>query len=95
MNLIWVSIRDGDTVYKSKKVEGDRWGNQVFDLAVDPGETTNLHDPANPRHSEMAASLADYKARLVAKSSQFGGGDPTQLPEEKEAELLRDLGYIR
>jgi arylsulfatase A-like enzyme len=95
VNLIWVSIRDGDTVYKSKKVGGDRWGNQVFDLAADPAERIDLHDPANPRHSEMAASLASYKARLVGKSSQSAGGDPSQLPEEKEAELLKGLGYIR
>ena len=93
--LMWVSMRDGDTVYKHQKLDADSWGIQVFDLAADPGETTNLYDSEDPRHAEMAAQLADYKARLVAGHSPAGRVDPTLLPEEVEAELLRRLGYIQ
>lgn len=95
VNLIWVSIRDGDTVYKRKKVSGDRWGIQVFDLATDPGETENLYDPENPGHSAMAAALEIYKARLVESYPQAGPRKSLQVPEDKEAALLRALGYIR
>ena len=92
---IWVSFRDGDTVYKHQKVDANRWEHQVFDLVKDPGEARNLHDPANLRHREMALALAEYKARLVKNHPQGSGPDRNQLPGEKEAELLRDLGYIR
>ena len=95
VNLIWVTLRDGDTVYKHKKVDGDRWGIQVFDLAKDPGEKTDLYEPENPRHAEMVAALRDYKARLVEAYPRSRAGDRPQLPEDEEAELLRELGYIR
>jgi len=95
VNLIWVSIRDGDTVYKSKKVGTDRWGIQVFDLATDPEEMENDYDPENPAHAAMAATLEGYKARLVESYSQAGPRKSLQVPEDQEAELLRGLGYIR
>jgi arylsulfatase A-like enzyme len=94
-NLMWVTLRDWDTVYKHKKVDGDHWGFQVFDLAKDPGETTNLYDPENPRHAEMVAALKAYKARLVEAYPQSGVRDRPQLLEGEEAELLRALGYIQ
>ncbi len=93
--LMWVSMRDGDTVYKHQKLDADRWGIQVFDLAVDPGETTNLYDPEDPGHAEMAGQLAAYKTRLVASPGPPGRDDRKQLPEREEAELLRALGYIQ
>lgn len=93
--LMWVSMRDGDTIYKHQKVDPDSWELQVFDLARDPGETTNLYDPDDPGHVEMAEKLADYKARLVTGDSPVRRVDPTQLPEKEEAELLRGLGYIQ
>lgn len=93
--LIWVSMRDGDMVYKREEIEADRWEFRVFDLASDPGETTNLYDPENPRHVEMAAALMDYKARLVEGYRGSAEGETRQLRQEQEAELLRGLGYIR
>ncbi len=95
VNLIWVSIRDGDRVYKHQKVGADEWEHQVFDLARDPGESANLFDPADADHAAMATALADYKARLVEKHRPDDPGAGAQLPEDKEAELLRELGYIR
>ena len=95
VNLIWVSIRDGDVVYKREKVEADRWKFRVFDLSRDPGETTNLYDPEDPRHVEMAAALVGYKARLVDRYLEPTTRDTGQLRQEQEAELLRELGYIR
>ena len=92
VNLIWVSMRDGDTIYKHRMVEPRRWENQVYDLAKDPGETANLHDPEDPRHRQMAAELAQYKARLVARAPDPEDG---ALPSQEEGDLLRDLGYIR
>jgi len=92
VNLIWVSMRDGDMVYKHRKVEPERWEYQAFDLAKDPGETTNLYNPEDPRHRKMALALAQYKARLVA---QAAGPQEGALPLQQEGDLLRDLGYIR
>ncbi len=92
---MWVRIQDRDTVYKHQKVDTDSWGIQVFDLAVDPGETTNLYDPDDPRHAEMAGQLAAYKSRLVASPGPAGRVDRPRLPEQEEAELLRGLGYIQ
>ena len=92
---MWVSIRDRDTVYKHQKLEPDSWGIQVFDLAVDPGETTNLYDPEDPGHAEMAGQLAAYKSLLVASPGPAGRVDRPRLPEREEAELLRGLGYIQ
>jgi arylsulfatase A-like enzyme len=95
VNLIWVSIRDGDMVYKHQKITPEEWEHQVFDLARDPGESVNLFDPADSQHSAMVIALADYKARLVEQHRLDDPEGGTQLPADKEAEMLRSLGYIR
>ncbi len=93
---IWVSMREGDVVYKLRNLDGQEWGYQVFDLAVDPEERTNLYDPADPKHTEMASALTDYKARLVkAYPLSTDGARERLLPEAEEAEMMRELGYIR
>ncbi|HSR42748.1 MAG TPA: sulfatase-like hydrolase/transferase, partial [Longimicrobiales bacterium] len=50
VDLIWVSIRDGDLLYKWKKRIDAGWGMEVFDIARDPEELVDLHDPGDPRH---------------------------------------------
>ncbi|MCZ6784086.1 MAG: hypothetical protein O7G30_12340, partial [Proteobacteria bacterium] len=65
----------------------------VHDWASDPGETRNLHDPANPEHRRMMERLAEYKRVLVEahRRDSFGARDPSA---ERQEELLRSLGYI-
>ncbi len=43
----------------------------------------------------MVAALEGYKARLVEAHPQSRTEARPQLLEDKEAELLRELGYIR
>jgi len=91
--LIWVCIRDNDTVYKWRNLDGTNWGHQVFDLATDPQETSNLFDETNRKHREFAQRLTDYKARLT------NAHRPSPLPGSAQDQFrlrqrLRALGYI-
>ena len=88
---IWVRIRDGDTVYKLRNLDGERWGVEVFDLARDPDETQSLFEPDNAEHEAFAARLRDYKRELVLGFERAG----EQLGDDESLEQLQKLGYIR
>jgi arylsulfatase A-like enzyme len=89
-SLTWVSVRDGEFVYKLRNLDGARWGVEVFDAENDPEERNNLYDPGNSRHADMVQRLEQYKSRLVESDRS----DARPLPPE-EIEALRTLGYIR
>ena len=95
VDLIWVSIRDGDAVYKFRNLDGSVWGYEVFDLESDPEERANLYDPEEPRHSEMVEELERYKRNLVSRftrsEDEIRDGDSTN---DERIEALKRLGYV-
>jgi arylsulfatase A-like enzyme len=95
VDLIWVSMRDGDTVSKLRNLDGSNWGFEIFDLMSDPEERANLYDPEKPGHAEIAEELTRYKQHLL--SSFKRSGDETRdgaLPTHEGIEALRGLGYV-
>ncbi len=95
VDLIWVSIRDGDAVHKFRNLDGSVWGYEVFDLESDPEERANLYDPEEPRHSEMVAELERYKQYLVTSFTRSGDENRDGAPADEEGvEALRRLGYV-
>ncbi len=93
-NLIWVSARSHDTVFKLRNLGEEMFGFEVYDLSVDPGETKNLYDTEDAFHREMTWKLTDYKAALVeAFHAPPNGAAELEMYEQRE--LLRSLGYIR
>ncbi len=90
-------MRADDLHYRLRSVAGARWIVEVFDLASDPEERTNLYDATNPTHTEMKARLLDYKQRLVAGFESTAGGERRRSgrPLEADLEALRELGYVQ
>ena len=87
--LLWVSMRDGDRVFKWRNLDGETWGGQAFDLASDPHEFRDLFDPRDPDHAKAIESLRAYKDMLVER---FGA---TTLDAPEDAlKRLQDLGYV-
>jgi hypothetical protein len=84
---IWVRVRAGDRVGLLRNLDGTRWGTQVFDLAVDPWQRTDLFDPARGEHRALAARLEAYKRLLV---ESYRGVTP---PDDALARL-KALGYV-
>ncbi len=74
----------GDARFKLIR-EARQRGGQLFDLAADPGETTDL-----------GAALPDVRARLGHVLDQEVAGSASDAPDRSEAEQqhLRALGYI-
>ncbi len=90
--LIGVRVRKGDLVAKLERPDGSRFVFQVFDLANDPHETTDLFDPSSSEHAELARALERYRERLVEGFEQRGA---EVLTDEDRTERLRSLGYVR
>lgn len=90
--LCWTRVRDGDLVVKHLNTGGETWRTQAFDLAADPLELHDLHDPADPRQRELVAALAAYRERLIAGYHRTQG---LETPDEDDLQRLRDLGYAR
>jgi arylsulfatase A-like enzyme len=94
ISLVWVSVREGDRVAKYRNLGGGRFGFEVFDLAADPAERSNVFDPADPQHRRLSESLVDYKQALVDDFHRRAGSPTGDVPEDRSTELLRSLGYI-
>lgn len=90
--LMWVRIRDGDTAYKWRNLDGTEWGYEVFDLQSDPRETHNLYDPSIRAHREFARRLSDYKTRLV--DAYHSPSPLSKSREEVMQQRLKSLGYV-
>ncbi|MCP4591324.1 MAG: sulfatase-like hydrolase/transferase [bacterium] len=93
---IWVSIREKDAFYRWRRLDGNGWGTEAFDLASDPAATRNLFNPDDPHHREMEKRLRAYKTLLVESCYEMypdkvrhGPG----LPKE-QIEALKELGYL-
>jgi len=87
--LMWTRIRDRDMVFKLSRRTDGSFVVQAFDLASDPGETTDLFDSEDPEHALMRERLATYKARLVQRFDPSSG-----LTEDEALERLKELGYL-
>ena len=91
--LMWVSLRLGDDFYKLRRLGGDVFRPSLFDLAADPGETTDLYDLSSEVQKRALERLAAYRARLVEGYRAVGSGS-SGVAEAYEEELLRGLGYV-
>ena len=91
---VWVSMRQGDLVYKRTRPTGEAWETEVYDLATDPIERTNLFRPDDPDHLEATLRLERYKTRLVQAYRGTKVDRDRLLPQPEEQERLRSLGYI-
>ncbi len=91
--LMWVSLRDRDRVYKLLSLNGKDFHPEIYDLAADPFESRNLFDAASQEQARMIERLGEYKSLLVEahRADTFAERD---LDFEHQAELLRSLGYI-
>lgn len=90
---MWVSVREGDSYARLRKLASGGWGVDLFDLGSEGRPRPVAFDPARPRHRELARELEAYKARLLA--SYAGRAREPALPEADVRERLRSLGYIR
>lgn len=91
--LMWVSVRKGDRFYKLRRLGERGFSSFVFDLAADPGESTNLFDPEDAEQQEVFVRLEEYRGQLLrGYAISEGGGD--NVSEDEQVRLLRSLGYI-
>jgi arylsulfatase A-like enzyme len=98
MELTWVAVRDGDTVWKYKNQGDERFGFEAFNLRDDPAETNDLFDSENPRDQQMAERLVQYKDQLVRAHKQWTqrrNQDAESSQQKKALEKLRSLGYVK
>ena len=87
----WVSLRRGDLFAKDRRLEADRWGFQLFDLAEDPLQRRDLFDPADPEHTALADRLLAYREQLIGGWERARG---RAAADERAEEALRALGYV-
>lgn len=90
--LMWVRIRDGDTVYKFRNLDGTEWGYEVFDLQSDPRETRNLYDTSIREHRGFTQRLSGYKTRLV--DAHHAPSPLSKFREDVLRERIKSLGYV-
>ena len=91
---IWVGLRDGDTLFKHRTLDGTNYVCEAYDLAADPWEQNDLFDPELPAHAEARTMLGEYKAGLVeAFAAHVVENDPEL--DEKRLEALKSLGYVQ
>ncbi len=86
---IWVSLRDGDLVYKLARRGGRELERLVHDLSRDPTEQRNLYDPADAAQGKRFEELERYRAALRRR---LDAGTGTAQP--RSLDLLRRLGYV-
>jgi arylsulfatase A-like enzyme len=88
---LWVSVRNGDTVTKYRKLDGDRWGFEVFDHTADPAEESNLYDASDPDQQRTTEALIVYRDRIIAAWRRAG---EQQVLDPRAIDELRELGYV-
>ncbi|MBW2280976.1 MAG: sulfatase-like hydrolase/transferase [Deltaproteobacteria bacterium] len=91
--LMWVSVRDRDLFYKLRRLDDSGFKSYVFDLAVDPTESTNLFDPEDAGQRAMFERLEAYREQLIA-GYETRWIKKDDVSDEEQVRLLRSLGYI-
>jgi len=91
---IWASLRDGDRVYKLARPDGPDGDLErfVYDLAIDPTEQRNLHDPSDAEQQRRFEDL-DRRRRALARRID-AASKAAAVPDERSLEMLRRLGYV-
>ncbi len=92
---MWVGARRGDLEYKLTSENGRDFHLRVYDWEVDPSEKTDLHDPSDATQAAMVRQLGEYKAALVDAFERRRAASAGHLPNAREEEQLRALGYIK
>ena len=85
-----VGVRDQDDFHEIRHRGDGHWERAAYDLSQGPGERRNLFDPDDPQHAAMAERLRLYQERMA----EVADTDPEPVPEKRQTELLRSLGYI-
>jgi hypothetical protein len=91
--LMWVRCREGDVVCLWRNTGDERFEFEVYDLATDPEQRTNLWKDGVERYAELAELARGYKDLLV-RGWHRGRGEDAPSTEEMER-TLRSLGYVR
>jgi arylsulfatase A-like enzyme len=92
----WVSVREGDLVYKYRNIDGKRWGFQLFDLGKDAAEREDIFDGQQPRHRQFQRTLTAYRELLM----QGWAADQKRIdvtvppPNDHTLRALESLGYV-
>ena len=85
---MWVGVREGDRLTRSRKLADGGWRFEAVDLEVAPSAR------GAPEVAPEGPLLRGYKDRLVRAYEAEEGGERL-LPSDEEARALRELGYIR
>jgi hypothetical protein len=95
-NLMWVSVRVDDLVFKIAKLDPDsaEFTACVYDLAADPHEKNNMFDPNNGFHRRNIRELQAYRGKLISACIESYKRTTPELPEEERLRRLKALGYI-
>jgi arylsulfatase A-like enzyme len=94
-NLMWVAVRERDLYFQYRDLGGGQWGTRVFDLASDPGLTSDLYDPSDPEHEKKEQLLKKYRSRLIEGYERLLEDPERDLPLKEQIQRLRELGYVR
>jgi len=86
------SMQIGDTKLIYDALED---GVALFDVAADPGETTNLALEQRERAESLRSVLQDWSRRTEAKREGEPGASIQDLLSDEQLEELRALGYIQ
>jgi len=88
---MWVSVREGDSYARLRKLDTGAWGVDLFDLSGGGRPRAVVFDPA--QHRALARELEGYRARLLTSYASQARQPPLQEADVRER--LRSLGYIR
>ena len=91
--LMAVGLRADDRVYELWPTPDAAPRRAVFDLARDPHEERDLHDPADAGQGAVFERLERYRAALLRRF-EADSKHHVPIPAARERELLRQLGYI-
>ena len=92
---MWVGAREGDLLFRLRRLDPETWRLSVFDLARDPGLTEDLHDASDPTHARMEEQLTTYRTQLVEAYETFAQQPGRNLSLREQLRSLRKLGYVR
>lgn len=79
------AVIDGDWKLIWTPGQADSLSFELYNLATDPGETNNIHDPAHPEARRLTGLLTQWLKNTPHHNS---------TPSEADMERLKSLGYI-
>jgi arylsulfatase A-like enzyme len=91
---MWVSVREGDLVFKITSDESGTFRAHVYDWEADPSETKDLFDPHDAHQMSMMQRLNGYKNEIIGAYDSSQGIAGARALTERQKELLRALGYL-